>query len=159
MTQPLSLNAVQKLISGDINACKALLALLEKEQAQLKERDIEALSQIIEEKAPLLSQLEQSAEVRSAWARSQNVQDVAQAWQSLLTQLDSEKLTEDWRRLKVLLQQCKEKNEVNGKMLIRNQKVFARLLDILRGQNTANDLYNATGAASGGVRTQVVAKA
>ena len=45
-----------------------------------------------------------------------------------------------------LTKECQHKNEVNGKILIRQQQVYARLLELLRGQTTAPNLYTASGA-------------
>ena len=159
MTQPINAQNVESLIQNDIATCKALLELLDKEQEALKKRDSDELAQILENKAPYLASLEQSAQTRNQWAQASTPEDAPDAWKKMLNELKNTEVKTLWSSLKELFEQCKIKNEVNGKMLIRNQQAFGRLLDILRGQNTAKNLYNAAGESSGGSRSQIVGKA
>ena len=159
MATPLNPKTVNQLITGDIEACKALIALLEREQQALKERNPDELGVILEEKIPHLNLLEQSAQARTQWSQCTTPEEASAAWLSMLDELNNSDIKERWQELKDLLKQCQVKNEVNSKMLTRNQKVFGRLLDIMRGQSSSNKLYNATGITSGPARSQIVGKA
>ncbi len=140
---------IETQIAGDINACETLIQLLDKEQEALRERDPEQLAEIIEAKIPPLSQLENSANVRAKWSIESCGESSVDAWQEILQQTNQTKLKDDWNKLKGLTQECKMKNEVNGKLLIRNQQVYGRLLDLLRGQQHNTNLYTSNGSSTG----------
>ena len=157
MNQNIDPKQLQQMISNDITACESLLALLDEEQSALKERNADRLAEIINEKTPHLELLEKNANTRNQWAAHH--QNSASIWAENISSQFGEDIRRSWERFKTLMQNCKVKNEVNGKMIARNQKIFGRLLDILRGQNTSNNLYNQTGNASGGNRSQIVGEA
>lgn len=151
-------------LNGDIAACEALLKLLEAEREALAARDMVTLDTIIEQKATTLATLEQSARVRSEWLR-EYVQTSPEAgatgepmWDSLLAG-NAPALVQSWQRLKDLQIRCRAENEVNGKIIARNQKTYARLLDIVRGQTTAPNLYSASGKSTGGGYSNKVGEA
>lgn len=148
MTPNITAQQVQDQLSADISACTALLRLLEEEQSALAEKDADALASIIDQKLPALAQLEESAKQRSLWSGALSASDVAGAWEKVLDKMQQQKLKSDWEQVKTLTRECREKNEVNGKILARHQKVYGRLLDLLRGQTAAPNLYNAYGAAT-----------
>ena len=137
---------VRSLIEGDINACTALLNLLEQEREALKERSQERLEEILQAKADHLCHLENSAKIRSEWAELYNAggQSLEEKWHAIIAQQSSDIATL-WHRLKDLLQNCRRENEVNGKILARNQKTFSRIISILRGQSTSTNLYTSKG--------------
>ncbi len=150
--------ALKQMIAKDISACEALIELLDQEQEALKCRDAVKLSEIINEKGPYLELLEKSANIRNQWA-SKNQGTTPEDWAEKVQEKEGTEIRSSWDKFKELMQDCKIKNEINGKMISRNQKVFGRLLEILRGQSTSNNLYNATGNADGGNRSQMVGEA
>lgn len=137
---------VQKQISKDIAACQSLLALLDQEQAALKSRDPEALAGVIESKLPPLAQLETSARQRAQWLKDADPKEMSKKWRALLNDLAQDKIKRDWEKLKQLTRECQQKNETNGKILSRHQQIYGRLLEVMRGQTRAPDLYTATGS-------------
>lgn len=144
-----SAHDVQAQVAGDINACKQLIRLLNEEADALTSRKPEQLEDIIQEKAAYLVQLDQSATMRSRWMKVSNDQ-VPAKWQSLLESFNNPAIKSAWDTLKYLLEECKVKNETNGKMLARNQQVFSKLVNIMRGQTNAPSLYTSAGKSSGG---------
>jgi len=146
--------ALTQHLQQDIQACETLLQLLEQERTALSERDLESMEAIIEKKATCLSLLEQSAKNRTAWSQqfvtsdAQDQQAVSEAWQTLLQQTNQQQLVDQWQQLKTLQSACKKANEVNGKILARNQKTFGRLLEIVRGQTASPSLYSTAGKAT-----------
>ncbi|MFL0803072.1 MAG: flagellar protein FlgN [Agarilytica sp.] len=148
MNQQLSANAIQTQISGDIHACNTLLELLEKEQDALQSRDADALASIIEQKLQPLTQLEESAKQRTSWANISEPEKFSEEWNAVLSKLATSNIKSDWETLKKLTKECQYKNEVNGKILTRQQQVYGRLLELMRGQTKAPTLYTATGAAT-----------
>lgn len=153
MTVTVSAQEIEAQIASDIQACQTLLTLLDKEQSALSSKDTDALAEIVEAKTHPLSHLEQSAKQRAIWANISAADQASEKWNQVLTELNRDKLKQDWATLKSLSLQCQQKNEVNGKILIRNQQVFGRLLDLLRGQTSAPGLYTAKGAATSNQRS------
>lgn len=132
-------------IEQGVQACQKLLILLEDERSALKDRSTQELERIIKDKSTCLIALEQTAKQRMQWC---NV-DVAEAgldtaWTLHIEQLDPQLLPQ-WQRFKSLLEDCRTHNEINGKMLARNQQVFKRLVAIVRGQTDQQPLYSAKG--------------
>lgn len=136
-------------ITQDISTCEGLLQLLSAERQALKQRDLELLDNIIEQKSRNLSALEESARVRARWVKASVApkQGPEQAWQSLLSRFPVE-LQERWQTLKDLFVECQVQNDVNGKIIARKQNTYNQLLGLVRGQPSASKLYTAKGAAS-----------
>lgn len=150
-TNPLNIERLAKGITRDIETCEQLLVFLAQEQTLLKERELESLEQLVNDKSQLLNQLHQSAVSRTQWIAHFNRekpnadQETEAAFSEIAEQLG---LSEDWAKLKKLFKACQEANEVNGKTLARSQATHERLLNILRGQGNGQTLYTGKGAAS-----------
>ncbi len=151
---------IQTLLAEDVAACQALLKLLQSEREALKLRDHQALETIIQNKVTHLQRLETSANTRSQWAQQLNADGKTQEeqWQNLIGE-QAPKTALLWQDLKGLLDQCKHENEVNGKILARNQKTFTRLMNILRGQTASTNLYNNKGSNNSHLPGQSIGKA
>lgn len=137
---------LRTLLEADVHACRALLELLASERDALKNRDQHLLESIIRTKADHLQHLEDSAQRRAHWAQALPAQGASaeEKWQHHMAQQAPE-VVHLWGNLKELLHSCRQENEINGKILARNQKTYARLMSILRGQTTSTNLYNAKG--------------
>lgn len=161
MTQTaLSQETLLQHIGQDVSACRNLLQLLEQERDALKARDLTALEDIIQNKSANLLHLEQSAKQRSVWAASlkQPKDSVEDTWLALLRTCKPQ-VEQTWSELKELLRECQEQNEINGKLLARNQQVFSRLLSIVRGQDESGPLYTAKGGRGAGSSVQKLGEA
>ena len=159
MSAPTSIKQIEALIEQDTIACQALLDLLNQERDALKERDIDALEQIVGKKADCLTHLEKSASVRMAWSQSYADNNPEVAWDTLLTRFNSDGLKTAWQKLKSLFSECQTANEVNGKILARNQQTFSRILTLMRGQSDAPKLYTSSGNASNSGGSNIVGEA
>lgn len=143
----------------DISACQNLLTLLDSERQALKARNPEQLEEVIHNKTILLLHLEQSAKQRSQWVtQSAAGQKSESLWLGLLRKLDPA-LENSWLEFRELLKTCQEQNEINGKLLARNQQVFDRLLAIVRGQQENSPLYTAKGSRGGAYNFQKLGEA
>lgn len=176
MTQTaLTPESLQQHIGQDISACRNLLQLLELEREALKTRDIEKLEDIIQNKSANLQRLEHSAKQRSAWVDQHQPQQPSQpqqssqpqqqpkvkaeaVWQTLIRTTKPE-LQGAWEEFRSLLRECQEQNEINGKLLARNQQVFSRLLAIVRGKDESDPLYDAKGGRGAGYNFQKLGEA
>ncbi|SMF36142.1 flagella synthesis protein FlgN [Alteromonadaceae bacterium Bs31] len=165
MNIPIQAQELVTHLQADIAACESLLELLEQERSALGERDTETIEALLEQKAEQLSILEASAQTRTRWSKQYLSADAVdqeplkRAWQSLLDQAEHPQLVQLWEHLKELQQACKAANEVNGKILARNQKTFGRLLEIVRGQTATPKLYSAAGKSTASHISQKVGEA
>lgn len=159
MQAKISANEIERLVALDIEACQTLLALLDEEQLALKERDADKLAGIIDKKAVPLDRLEQSAKLRTQWSQADKPGKTPEAWNGMIETLANTSIKQRWEELKTLSRQCQEKNEVNGKILVRNQQVFGRLLELIRGQTAAPNLYDAIGKSKASHYSQKVGEA
>jgi flagella synthesis protein FlgN len=159
MKTSITAKQIEQQLEGDIAACRSLISLLNQEQEALKSRDVEALAAVIDNKVLPLTRLEESANTRTQWANITEPEKASTIWQELLESLNQQKLKDDWAELKTLTLECQKKNEINGKILVRNQQVYARLMDLLRGQSASPNLYSSKGASLGGHLSQRVGEA
>lgn len=148
MTINISAHDVETQIAGDIAACEALLELLDKEKEALGNKDAEVLASVVEAKIEPLTQLENSARQRAMWANISSQDQAGEQWNQFLSELNQEKLKEDWEKLKSLTHECHKKNEINGKIIGRSRQVYGRLMDMMRGQVASPNLYTANGKAT-----------
>lgn len=158
MSKTASFQQIKTNIDGDINACNTLLQLLESERQALKDRDPTTLDGIIEEKTTNLQHLEHSAVQRSAWLGANPTIDPQNKWLDLLKQTNQE-LIPLWKTLQDKLKDCQTQNEINGKVLARNQQIFKRILGIVRGQSAPQDLYTQKGNRSNNGFQQTIGEA
>jgi len=150
---------VKNHLRQDISACQTLLGLLDTERQALKARDPQQLEDVIQNKTTVLQHLEQSARQRGQWVALSGAKQKSETlWLGLLTKLDPA-LESTWNEFKELLKVCQEQNEINGKLLARNQQVFERLLAIVRGQGENSPLYTARGNRRGGYDFQKLGEA
>jgi flagellar biosynthesis protein FlgN len=148
MTQTtLTLEIASQHIKQDVANCHQLLELLASEQHALKSRNPELLEDIIRKKSAALSRLEQNAKLRGQWiAQMPKADQKAESlWLTLLQHLNP-KLKSEWVTLKQLFIECQNQNEINGKLLARNQQIFGRILAVIRGQYETAPLYKPNGS-------------
>lgn len=147
MTAPTpSAQQIASNVEQDTQACHKLLELLEAERTALAERNLERLEEIIREKANHLTQLEKGATQRTLWLQSEqnpSAADAASRWEQLLAR-SAPALSRHWQDFRNLLSRCQSENDINGKLLARNQQVFARIISIVRGQQNNLDTYSAS---------------
>lgn len=159
MNKAISATHIHQNILQDTQSCEALLKLLNEERDALRDRNMDELERILTAKSSHLESLEHSSAERSRLAHSFSGGSDQQNWRSLIDELGDEKLNESWLKLKDLLRLCKLENEVNGKLLSRNHQIYARLLELVRGQTQSPSLYNARGSSSTGASSKVVGEA
>lgn len=151
---------VQQMLEQDTHAACELLKLLNQESDVLKQRDHEALQVLINEKSDHIALLEAHAAERNALLKSLELPADSQGWLAFL-QADPQlaPLKSGYDSLNITLTQCRERNEINGKLIGRSQQTLRKLLDLVKGQSPNADLYTATGTTSQSGLSNTVAKA
>jgi flagella synthesis protein FlgN len=151
---------VQQMIAQDTIAIHQLKALLVHERSLLEKRQHEELPDIITQKDQLLDTLAQSAKQRQQLLQNMGLKTDAQTWQDLLSAHAAlVPLREPWQTLTQEFAECQRLNDINGKMIARSKQTLVNLLNILRGQVAAPQLYNQSGATTNGASSHTLAKA
>ncbi len=157
-TQNLVPQELETMLARDIHTTQELLDLLQRERELLELREHDALPELIQRKAQCLESLDSSAAQRRSWLKAAGLAHSPSGWETLM-QTKSEALQAQWGELRDYLSQCRECNDINGKMISRSRQTLGKLLDLLRGQVAQPQLYTASGEASGQGGGQTVAKA
>lgn len=147
------------LLTEDIGAAQRLLQLIEDELQALEARDLERLQSLLDAKLPLLQQMENNGRQRSQLLQQAGVSNDRQGLAELaaLGSVAADTLARS-DELGELLEQCKQANLRNGRVIRSNQHATGRLLDILRGQETPS-LYDRRGSATQGNRQRPLSQA
>ncbi len=158
-----SAQAVRQLIEQDIQTTERLSTLLQQEHNSLQQRDSQELNRIVADKQYCMTKLEQSAKQRGGWITflvERTGMTPNESWKRLLEELKDPELPQLWDQLQESLINCKQHNEVNGKIITRGHKTLKQLLGILRGKSVETPrLYNASGDTSAQGQSHTVIKA
>lgn len=151
---------VQQMIAQDMASTEQLKNLLLQERELLEKREHDNLPSIIDQKDQLLDALAQNARQRQQLLQNLGLKTNAQSWEDLLLAHTAlAPLRESWKALTDAFSECQRLNDVNGKMIARSKQTLGNLLNILRGQVAAPQLYTQSGATTGNVSSHTLAKA
>ncbi len=151
---------VQQMIAQDMASTEQLKNLLLQERELLEKREHDNLPSIIDQKDQLLDALAQNARQRQQLLQNLGLKTNAQSWEDLLSAHTAlAPLRESWKALTDAFSECQRLNDVNGKMIARSKQTLGNLLNILRGQVAAPQLYTQSGATTGNVSSHTLAKA
>lgn len=142
---PLKTN-IDQLLSLDLQHSTRLENVLREERLTLQQRDQQQLSALVEEKEQLLSKLDQSAKLRSQWLQQLGLKASADDWEKLVLKQQDPSLTDRFQALNDSIKNCRELNEVNGRLIGRSQQTLAKLLNIMRGTQATPQLYGSDGS-------------
>lgn len=155
--------AIERLLSTDISVARRLIELLQEENDALISRDRANLDTLITEKQQLMEKLDFNSNQRSRWIKpmvDSSGKPQEECWQQLVESLDDGSLTPLWQEFQDLINDCKQHNERNGKLISRGQNTLRQLLAIFRGQYVdAPKLYTASGATQSNSQSHTVTKA
>lgn len=157
----LNVTSLHEMIAQDSAAIAQLKQLLALEREQLEQRKHDDLPRIIEQKAILLDQLNNSAKQRQEILTTLGLPTNAQGWDQFLQRnATTQPLLGDWKILVSEFEDCQAMNEINGKMIARSQQTLSQLIGLLRGKTpTAASLYTAQGTKTQHTTSYTVAKA
>lgn len=151
---------VQQMIAQDTNATEQLKNLLLQERELLEQREHDGLPAIVEQKDQLLDALAHNAKQRQQLLQSLGLKTTAQSWDDLLSAHSAlAPLRESWKSLTASFSECQRLNDINGKMIARSKQTLGNLLNILRGQVAAPQLYTQSGVTTGSAGSHTLAKA
>ncbi|MDR7089396.1 MULTISPECIES: flagellar protein FlgN [Cellvibrio] len=156
----LDITLLRQMITQDSAAISQLKHLLAQERILLEQRKQDELPQIIEQKAILVEQLNNSAKQRQQILNTLGLPANANGWDLFLQRNAATlPLCDEWKILVSEFEDCQKMNDINGKMIARSQQTLSHLLGLLRGKVAAPALYNAQGAKTQHTSSYTVAKA
>jgi flagella synthesis protein FlgN len=141
-------NDLLQLFIEDIGTAQRLLELIDAEFQAMGERDLPRLEQILGEKLPLLTLLDQHGSARSKLLSEQQLSaDRAGLEAYAARQVNGAELLTRSDELNQLLESCRDANQRNGRLIRANQASLKSVLGILRGGETPG-LYDSRGGAA-----------
>lgn len=150
------------LISADLRCTDDLSDLLQQERTALRDRSVEQLTQLLNQKTDLLAKLEQNSKQRSALLMQERFSVDAEGIHSFFSARQPEqarRFQERWSQLEKQLQRCNFLNEVNAKIAHRSQLTTNHILDILTDTSRHLELYSSRGFPAEKKEKQTIAKA
>jgi flagella synthesis protein FlgN len=137
-----------KLFNDDIDTAKQLLELVDAEFQALGARDLPQLEKILADKLPLLALLDQHGNERGNILAGLKLSADRDGLKTLAGQsAQGEELLSKGDELGVLLEQCRDANLRNGRLIRASQVSVSNVLGILRGGETPST-YDSRGGAT-----------
>ncbi|WP_447591982.1 flagella synthesis protein FlgN [Aquipseudomonas campi] len=138
-----------QLFTDDIGTAQQLLELIEAEHQALNERDLARLQDILTQKLPLLSLLDQHGTERADVLTAEQLSPDREGLQILASRsTEGSSLLARSEELNELLAQCREANLRNGRIIRSNQASLSSVMSILRGGDATPGLYDSRGSAA-----------
>ena len=118
------------------NQClEQIIELLKIENEAIVQSDTEHMGKLLDKKLPLLSQLDQyDQERRQAFQQLSGQTYGDQAFSDFIEQHTSGIIQDLWQAIKLKLPECKDQNELNGRIISMRQKNTEQILQILSGR-------------------------
>ncbi len=140
-------------LSQELAVASTLHRLLCEERELLDPPNIEALSELQEEKKAQLERLKMLTEKRCAWLNELNIPLDKHCFQHPLLQsadeADNYKLAELWQQLADLYIENRRLTDILSTIVLTARQRTQSLMKILRGQKNTPNLYNKSGQSQG----------
>lgn len=144
-----SISDLIQQLNEDLEYAERVLDLADREFEALSARDLKQLESLLGEKQPLLAQLAQHAAQRARLLQGLGLSVDREGLQRLAkASPDGEQLLAVSDCLGERFEECKRRNERNGRLIRANQQAVGGMLSALRGTHDAPSLYDSRGMAS-----------
>ena len=132
---------MKKILTDIATFSEQLEQILRQEYETLNQQDFDQLMELTRQKQKLVEQLDNLDKQR------QQLSSGHESFKSYLQSLsDGSQLTKQWHVIRQKLKQCREQNEVNGRLLQKKQQLSAEMLNLLSGnKDAAPATYEADG--------------
>ncbi|MCL5042343.1 MAG: flagellar protein FlgN [Gammaproteobacteria bacterium] len=138
--------------------CLAFLALLDDEQQALINSDMTMLEQLLEQKSPLITRLNQHDQLINEWLASRQLPPGG--LRDYLATLADNELQAAYAAFLANLEQCQQASNRNARLVAHNQHSTRHLLDLLRNQGeTTQNVYDRQGLTRGPGGQRTISKA
>ncbi|MFC3907805.1 flagella synthesis protein FlgN [Legionella dresdenensis] len=141
---------LSSLLQGEIAMVETMLEILASEKEALISREYEALEKLAKDKEDLSAKLETSCKARIELLQLGKHGSPQQALQTFLadaSQVETDQIRQLNMQLIATLEDCREKNIVNGQVIVSNMNTRQELVNLLSGQSgeAAVNVYTSTG--------------
>ena len=153
---------MKDLIDQALALLTQLQDALSQERHALEQNDTELLQASVELKSSLLKQLANNGDKRNRLLQAAGCEISEQGFAAYLTSLpnaEAPPLAQLWQHLQQALQDCKDYNTVNGKIVHRSKQYVDTLINIVGGQDKQPKLYTDTGTTTKVSNLQPIARA
>lgn len=147
----MSTNVVQQLnatLQSELSHSTRLAQLLQQEREALKSADLDQINQLLQQKQPLIMQLEQLGRQRDGLLKSVGFPAGKSGLEAFIAnqgEQDSARLNRLLAQLRDTALQCREHNQINGGIVNVNRQYLVRALSILRGREPETAAYGPGG--------------
>lgn len=148
MANPKLWTELQGTFIADLKTTRQLQDALKKERATLETRQYEQLDAIIALKAQLLEKLQQQIMVRQQLFQTAGFQQESAALEA--AKIEAPAVAKAWQQIAEQWQSCQELSLINERIVQRTKQVVGQTLDVLRGQQSQQKLYNPSGETPAG---------
>ncbi len=148
-------NILSDILEQELLCLEQLIQLLKTENAAIAERKTTLLDSLLDKKLMMLSKLEQQDKQRQIFFEQQTgVLYNSFDFSRFIHQHPSQTIQSSWLAVKTKLPECKEQNELNGRMIAVRKNNTEQLLQILSGQPVNNtQTYSHLGQARANKKT------
>jgi len=154
---------VDTLIQEQTTHVNALTQLLDTENVALVNRDAEQLQSLNSQKTNLSQKLEHLTQQQNTILKKLGFDPTRQGLQSFVNKLSGpthKNISQHHKALADSLEQCQQKNNINGQVIAANKQSIARALAVLHGQTTTEKLtYGPSGETRNADQGNSLAKA
>jgi flagellar biosynthesis/type III secretory pathway chaperone len=150
---------LKKLLKQDIIDLTTLTSLLEQEKITLTTRNTQKINQLAEHKSQTVNQLETRAKLKAKLIASSGLGIRPGQVEEKLATLNDQELMSLWKDSRDQLSACQQQNAVNGSIITQSRQRVTKLMDIIRGQNKAPNLYGQQGKTQAFKSTHRIGKA
>lgn len=140
----------QELLSKQVSVTDQLVQLLKQEYNILKSIEVGELVELAQHKTTLVNELESLNQDWQQLLRHARVPIDLDSISNSLEKVDPRNelgLLDQWSALADLARECQKQNTINGSVILLRQQAATYSLDILTGQNSANETYGPKGTS------------
>lgn len=145
-TSPQLWSELQSTFQKDLPQTVQLHKLLIEERTALESRDYETFQALLKNKNTLIAGLKQHAGTRMHALQAAGLQDEKNTL--IAAEKEAPSVAKAWRQLAKQWDECQHLNAVNERILQRTRLVVTQTLDLIRGNNGANRLYDGKGRSN-----------
>jgi len=140
-----------RILNAQVQLSGDLLALLKQEYEILSTARLENLENVVEQKKPIMVDLEDLGQAWELLLKNRGVALSAEGIGRFLNEFDEvngTQLLAAWTSLLEKASECLQKNTINGSVIAMRNQTTQHLLALLRGQKPEDRLYNHLGGES-----------
>ncbi len=151
---------ISQIISQELICLEKVIELIEQENSAIKASKSTELHEILVQKQPYLSQLQQLDQQRSHILTCHGLTPSPESFKMLMEEINDEQLSATWEQVQAQIRQCKSSNEVNGRLIHMRKNTNESILKILLGNRHAStQTYSSSGATGSYAKTGLSAVA